>query len=41
MPANSFLFERVVPALLLIMALVTLVILFVVAGVLIGLIPYR
>ena len=41
MPANSVLYERVVPALLLILALVTAVILLVVLGVLLGLVPYR
>lgn len=41
MPANSLLYERVVPALLLILAFVTVVILLVVLGVLIGVVPYR
>lgn len=41
MPANSFLYERVVPALLLILAFTMIVILLVVLGVLVGLIPYQ
>lgn len=40
-PANSLLYNRVVPVLLFILALVTVVILFVVLGVLFGFIPYQ
>lgn len=41
MPANSILYERIVPALLLLMAFVMIVILLVALGVLVGLIPYQ
>jgi hypothetical protein len=41
MPAHSLLYERVVPALLLILAFVTVVILLLAMGVLVGLIPYQ
>ena len=41
MPANSLLYERVVPVLLLLLSLGTIVVLLIVLGVLVGLIPYR
>jgi len=41
MPANSLLYERVVPAFLLLLSLGTIVVLLIVLGVLVGLIPYR
>ncbi len=41
MPTNSFLYERIVPALLLILTVVTLVVLLIALGVLVGLVPYH
>lgn len=41
MPANSFLYERVVPALLIILAGIMIVILLLALGVLVGLVPYQ
>lgn len=40
-PADSLLFERIVPALLIILAFVTVVIVLVALGFLIGLVPYQ
>lgn len=41
MPQDSFLYERAVPALLLLITLGMLVVLLVVLGVVVGLIPYQ
>lgn len=41
MPADSLLYERIVPALLVLLAFVTAVIVLVVLGILIGLVPYQ
>lgn len=41
MPADSLLFERIVPVLLIIMALVMVVVLLMVLGFLVGLVPYQ
>ena len=41
MPADSFLYEQVVPALLVIMACVMFVIVLLALGVLLGLVPYQ
>lgn len=41
MPANSVLYEKIVPALLLVMAVLTVAFIVIAAGILLGFIPFR
>jgi hypothetical protein len=40
-PAGSLLYERIVPLLLVVMALVMLIIVLIAAGILLGIVPYQ
>jgi len=40
-PAGSFFYERVIPALLILLAVMTVIIVLLAAGVLLGIVPYR
>ncbi len=40
-PANSLFYERIVPALLILMAVVMTIVVLLAAGVLLGIVPYR